>query len=226
MIEESLFNLMEDWGYYTLEKPHPGSHGYSGLVVAIRKQPTVKHFDPETVHLYLRDEYGLPKGTTLSLISPLDGDTAHVCPGIIRLQDRAGEEVDFYTFGGSLETAVRPDEMVVVVRSPAPILELTDKEETVQDELAAETGALLGQVEINWLDDEEGFSHRLAEIDPLQLYKATLGSLLHRFETDAALEQGFSAPLHNALRQEKRWLASQDQWPENPPTIKELFSHS
>jgi hypothetical protein len=117
---------MKDWGYYTLEKPHPGSPGYTGLVVAIRKQPTVKHFDPETVHLCRRDDYGLPKGTTVSLISPLAEETGTVCPGIIRLRDRTGREVDFYTFGGSLETAVRSGEMVVVVRSPAPILELTD----------------------------------------------------------------------------------------------------
>lgn len=226
MNEDSLFDLVEDWGYYTLEKPHPDSPGYSGLVIAIRKKPTAKHFDPETVHLYRRDEYGLPKGITLSLLSPLEGHTAHVCPGIIRIQDRTGKAVNFYTFGGSLDMAERSGEMVLVVHSSAPILELTDKEETVQDELAAETGALLGRVEISWLEDEKGFSQRLAEVDPLQLYKATLGSLLHRFETDAALEQGFSAPLHDVLRQEKRWLASQDQWPENPPTIEELFSHS
>jgi hypothetical protein len=226
MNEESLFDLMKDWGYYTLETPHPGSPGYTGLVVAIRKQPTAKHFDPETVHLCRRDDYGLPKGTTLSLISPLAEEAGTVCPGIIRLRDRIGKEVDFYTFGGSLETAVRPGEMVVVVRSPAPILELTDKEETVQDELAAETGALLGRVEINWLEDEKGFSHRLASVDPLQLYVATVNSLLQQFEEDPTLAQGCEAPLYQVIQRERDWLISQDQWPENSPSVEELFSHS
>lgn len=226
MDEGSLFDLIEDWGYYTLEKPHPGSPGYTGLVVAIRKKPTVKHFDPETVHLYRRDAYGLSKGTTVSLISPSEEETVHVCPGIIRLGDRTGKEVDFYTFGGSLETAVRPGEMVVVIRSPAPILELTGKEETVQDELAAETGALLGRIEINWLEDEKEFSHRLAEVDPFHLYVATVNSLLHQIEEDPTLAQGCEAPLYQIIQQERDWLISQDQWPENPPTIEELFSHS
>jgi hypothetical protein len=37
MSEQSVLELMKNWGYYQLAKPHPDSPGYSGLLVAIRK---------------------------------------------------------------------------------------------------------------------------------------------------------------------------------------------
>ncbi len=93
MIEQSVLELMKNWGYYPLAKPHPGSPAYSGLLVAIRKEPTGKHFDSQTLHLRLRDEYGGARWRILSWLSPLEG-VGHVCPGMITLQDRSGKQVD------------------------------------------------------------------------------------------------------------------------------------
>ena len=40
MDEQSLLELVENWGYYLFAKSHDSSPGYTRLLVAIRKQPT------------------------------------------------------------------------------------------------------------------------------------------------------------------------------------------
>ncbi|MBU0703167.1 MAG: hypothetical protein KKC18_04805, partial [Chloroflexi bacterium] len=129
MSEQSVLELMKNWGYYPLTQSHPGSPGYSGLLVAIRKKPTGKHFDPQTLCLRLRDEYGGAGWKTLSWLSPLKG-RGHVCPGAVTLEDRLGKQVEFFTFGGSLEMTSGSGEVDYSLRSPAPVLELTAPEET------------------------------------------------------------------------------------------------
>ncbi|MDH4138431.1 MAG: hypothetical protein OEW09_17190, partial [Anaerolineae bacterium] len=151
MEEQSILQVMENWGYYLLPKPYPHSPGYTGLLVAIRKIPTEKHFDPQTIRLRLRDKYDQAKWTTLWLHSPQElpiKASVHVCPGEVMLRDRTDKRVDFFVFGGSLEAVSVPGETVYSLRSPAPILWLTDDPETVPDQLASETQVLIGELQV------------------------------------------------------------------------------
>jgi hypothetical protein len=222
MSERSVLELMKDWGYYPLAKPHPGSPGYSGLLVAIRKEPTGKHFDPQSLHLHLRDEYGGARWRTLSWLSPLEG-AGHVCPGVITLHSQSGKQVEFFAFGGSLEMTSGVGEMVYSLRSPAPVLELTAQEETVSDQLAAETEELLGRIEVKWGKDEKGFNRRLARVDALQFYLATLASILHHYEQVHVLEQAHH-DLFAALRREREWLVEEALWPAKPSALEDLLA--
>jgi hypothetical protein len=224
MDEQSVLELMKDWGYYPLAKPHPGSPGYSGLLVAIRKEPTSKHFDVQTLRLRLRDEYGRAKSRALIWLSPLEG-TRHVCPGTVTLEDRSGKQVEFFTFGGTLETTSGSGEIVHSLRSPAPVLELTTPEETIPDQLAIETEELLGRIGVKWGEDEEGFNRRLAEVNALQFYVAAVASLLPHFEQAHVLEEThheFVAMLHR----EREWLIEKSLWPAKPLTLEDLFAPS
>jgi hypothetical protein len=220
--EQSVFELMKNWGYYPLAKSHPESLGYTGLLVAIRHEPTGKHFDPQALHLHLRDESCSAKWRTLSWLSPLEG-TGHVCPGAVTLEDRSGKEIQFFTFGGSLEMTSGSGEMVYSLQSPAPVLELVAPEETIPDQLAAETEELLGRIEVKWGEDEEGFRRRLAEVDPLQFYIATLGSILHHYEQIHILEEAYHE-LVAALRQEREWLIEKHLWPAKSLALEDLLA--
>jgi len=224
MSEKSVLELVKDWGYQLLAKPHPDSLGYGRLLVAILKQPTGRHFDPHSLHLRLRDEYGLVKLRTLSWLAPLEG-SGHACPGLITLHDRSNKQVNFFSFGGTLEETLKEGEMVYELRSPAPILELAGRDETVQDQLASETEELLGEIEVKWGADEKGFSRRLAAADPLQFYLAVLQSLLRRYEQAHSLERAYHK-LHEALSRERDWFSEKGQWPAKPPTLEELLAHT
>lgn len=222
MNEQSLPEIMKDLGYYLLSPSHHDSPGYTGLLVAIRKQPTGKHYDPQTIRLPLRDAKGNTTWRTISQLSrPADSD--HVCPGRVILSDRFDKRIEFFIFGGSLEVTWEPGEMICLLRSAAPILELTVQEETIPDQLASETEALMGKAHARWERDDKGFNRRLAEVDPLQCYLASVHSILLHYERVHALEQVYHE-CYEALHREKEWLIAEGLWAANAPTLEDLLA--
>jgi hypothetical protein len=222
MDEQSLLELMQNWGYYLLPKSHRDSPGYTGLLIAIRQQPTGRHFDPHRLHLWLRDADSVVEWRTLDWLTPLE-TPAHACPGRLILSDRFDKSVEFFTFGGSLEVISEPSEMVYSLRSPAPILELAEHSDTVPNQLAAETESLMGEIGAEWGLDEKGFNRRLAEVAPLQFYLASLQSILVHYEHSQALEQ-VSHRFLDALHREREWLVAEGLWPVNPPVLEDLLA--
>ncbi len=222
MDKQSLMELMQDWGYYLLPKSHRDSPGYTGLLVAIRRQPTGKHFDAHRLHLWLRDVDGVVEWRMLDWFTPLE-TSAHAWPGRLILRDRFDKSVEFFTFGGSLEVISEPGEMVYSLHSPAPILELADRSETVSNQLAAETESLMSEVRVRWAPDEEEFDRRLAEVDPFQFYLASLQSILLRYEHSQALEQ-VSREFLDALHREREWFVTKSLWPVNPSVLEDLLA--
>ncbi|MBU0490912.1 MAG: hypothetical protein KKA73_14580 [Chloroflexi bacterium] len=223
MREQSVLEFMKTWGYYLLPRSHPHSPGYTGLLVMIRQQPTDEHFDPQTLHLRLRDAQGFAKWRTLSLLSTLP-DSDHVCPGPVTLHDRFDKRVDFFTFGGSLAVTSGPGEEVYSLRSPAPILEL-GAEQSLPNQLASETELLMGEIEPKWKGDEDQFGRRLAEVDPLTFYRGALQSMLlhHEHARTHALGQAYPE-LYDALQREREWLIAKGLWPAAPPTLENLLA--
>jgi hypothetical protein len=220
--EQSLSNIMEDLGYYLLSPSHCDSPGYTGLLVAIRKQPTGTHYDPKTLRLPLRDAKRTVDWRTLSWLSPA-ADSSQVCPGRAILSDRFDERIEFFTFGGLLEVTCEPGEMMYLLRSAAPILQLTAPEETIPDQMAAETESLIAEAHARWGRNDEGFSRRLAEVDPFRFYLASLHSILLRYEHVDALELTYHV-FCEALNREKNWLVAEGLWPANPPMLEDLLA--
>jgi hypothetical protein len=223
MDRQSVLALIENWGYYPLPKSHPDSPGYSGLLVAIREQPTGQHFDPQTLHLRLRDEHGLARWRTLSWLSPLEAATGHACPGLVTLRDRSGKRVDFFTFGGTLEVTSAPGEIVYALRSPAPVLELTAHDDAVPDQLASEVELLMGEMEERWGLDEQGYDRRVAAVEPFQFYLAALQSILFHYEHAQVLEKAYHQ-LYDVLRQEKERFIENGMWPTKPLMLEHVLA--
>ncbi len=229
MEKQSILQVMENWGYYLLPKPHPDSPGHTGLLVAIRKQPTGKHFDPQSMRVWLRllhAGHEEVRWTTLWIDSPRElpiRGSIQVCPGRVLLRDRRDKRVSFFVFGGSLEAVSVPDETVYSLRSGAPILQVTENKESVSDQLAFETEELMGELQVRWGLDDEGFARRLAQVDPLQFYLGALNSILARYEHDHALQETFRE-FYLVLHNERRWLVERGQWPATPPSVEELLT--
>lgn len=213
--------MIEGQGFALLPSSHPGSPGYSGLLVAIRKQPTGEHFDPERLNLPLQDESGIDWWRTLSLLSPPE-KSAHVCPGRVILLDRFEKQLEFFSFGGTLEVISRPHELWCAISSPAPILELVAERDTIADQLASEAKALWAEIRAKWGPRDHEFERRLAEAAPLPLYTATLHAILSRWESAPALEQTYHQSW-DVLVHEKHWLVSQGLWPSPPLTVERLL---
>jgi hypothetical protein len=222
MNRASVLHEMENRGYLLLPQAHPHSPGYTGLRIFIRARPTSLRFDPKMIRLHLCDKYGKANWTELQFGSP-DQEAKHVCPGQVILRDRLDRRVHFFTFGSSLEVACTPDVIVYSLHSPAPILQLTEPEESIPDQLASETEAIMGKLQARWGSNDEGFAWQLAQVDPLQFYLASLHSILLRCRQSRALQQ-YLDDLYDALLREKEWLMKSGQWPASPLTLEKLLA--
>lgn len=222
MNEQSILQQMEHWGYYLLPKSHSESPGYTGLLVAIRETPTGEHFDPESIHLRIIEDNKGADWDTFRL-KLLFQKSKHIGLGQVSLRDRIDKRVKFFTFGGFLEATSIPGETVYSLRSPAPILDLNESPESVAEQLAFETEAMIAEQKARWGSNERGFSQRLAQISPLELYLAVLHAILQRYELSLALHRSFHQ-LYAALLEEKKWLVEMAQWPAMLHDLNQLFA--
>ena len=213
---------MQNRGFELLEKYHPNSPGYSGLIIAIRPQPTQRHFDPEAIQLLLADAAGLVSQTTVHLASSLDGPR-RVVPGHLVVSDRVDKRLGYYTFGACLTVFPTQEATYFAVQSSAPVLELSSLFQTeVADQLAAVTEALLARLRVRWGRQESDFLQRLAQLDPLTFYMSTIHSILSIHAHPANLRNGLRA-LYYHLRGEQRWLQETGRWPGQPQTLDQLL---
>jgi len=218
---QTFSNLIGDLGFSLLPPTHPGSPGYSGLLVAIRKRPTGEHFDPQTLILPLYDGEEIT-WRRLSMLTPAS-EVEHICPGRLILADRLGKRLEFFTFGGTLKVITEPDAVLCAITSPAPILELVEEQETVADWLAAEAEAIWARTRSKWGIQDDEFERRLAQTSPLSLYTSTLHSVLSHWKQGPGLEQTH-ALLGEALAKERHWLKNQGLWPTTPLTVEQLLA--
>ena len=218
---------MERRGYDLLPRIHPTQSGetgfgYGGLIIAIHRQPSGGHFDPQRLHLCLRAADGLARSRTVSWLSPLD-KVEHVCPGMLTLTDRSQLRVDFFTSGGSLEPSSGPEETIYTLTSPAPILLLSEEKDTIADQIANEADALLAKIAAHWEPDEKGLSRRMASIDPLLYHSSMVCSVLAQYEQKGSLQATFH-DLYLALCDEQQWLVEAHQWPAAPCQLEQLLA--
>ncbi len=204
-----LIRQMENSGFDMVARPHPRSPGYGALLVAMRRIPTERHFDPEAIQLFVSEGRGYPAAATLHMASEL-GDRNRVCPGQIEIVDRLNKRLGFFTFGGEIDVAVGPQVSVFSIRSQAPILHLSNGfTDEMADQLASGTEALWARLRVRWGVNDSAFMRRLASIHPLELYAATLESLHVSYQDSPILRQTFPE-FYGMLRRELQWVESPD----------------
>jgi hypothetical protein len=223
-LEPSRIAQLENLGYALLPKLHPESPGFSGLLVAIRQEPTNAHYDPESISLLIRNRNSLASKISFTLTS-FCADMVQVCPGTVILTDRRGKRIDFFTFGGQLETTDRPEERIFFLYSPVPILEIFNDLNSFSDQLAFEVEGLLARQHAQWARDDEGFARKMAQVDPTQLYLASLHEILARYGHNRDLRNSWS-DFYSKLLAEKQWLESEHQWTGIGPGLGDLLAPS
>jgi hypothetical protein len=192
------------------------------LLVAIRETPTRVHFDPESIRTQILNQDGTAEWSTLHREWRFP-TSCRVCAGRIVLRDRVKKAVEFFTFGGTLESHATPGETVYSLRSPAPIVELTGETNNPTDDFVFETEALIGKLHAAWGPDDVGFDRRLGQVNPEQLYVASLNLFLTQIKQRRALHEGHPE-FHTLLLEERDWLKKAHRWPATPPTLEQLLA--
>lgn len=171
--------LLADLGYRLVE-PEPGAGNDSHLIVAFREEPTLRHFDPESIAYYA------PTGRVAALAT-IDRATAtrssyrprRALWGHVHVIDRVPVENRFLTFGGDLRIArIDADLTVVDLWSPAPIVRWGGHSQST-DRLAEAIGAFFGRliIPVNYVP---GAAETLDDLLPEVLYRAFLVDAITR----------------------------------------------
>ncbi len=176
---------------FELEEPDRPGDGCC-LFVALRAQPTLRHFDPEEIGYWVTEAgRGRPAALDRQARLPIDSSFAW---GRISVVDRLGVGNDFMSFGGRLRAALGPDRTAYVAfTSPAPILRTPGHSQS-GNPLAAEAGAFFGRIKIP-IDFVPGAEALIASASPLALYAAFVQTVRERMKAT------------QRMREANRWLA-------------------
>lgn len=150
------------------------------LVVALRDQPTLGHFDPEVVSFYAPGDEGADF-VSIDRTTPIPprGEPRRVLWGHVHVVDRIPVENRFLTFGGDLRTSVvDPSLTVLELSSPAPIVRWGGHSQGT-DDLAQAIGAFFGRLIVP-VDFVAGAAEKVDGVAPGVLYRAFLADALRR----------------------------------------------
>ncbi len=195
---EAACSLLAELGFRLIE---PANGDDSHLLIALRSEPTLRHFDPESIAFYVPADAGATL-TTIDQDSLRRGPASaerKVVWGHVHVVDRVPVENRFLTFGGELRVArVDPSLTVVDMRSPAPLVRWGGHSQAT-DSLAEAIGAFFGRLIVP-IDFVPGAAAKVDGLLPEVLYRAFLIDALAR--EAACLRRGMAArPLH-------AWLVS------------------
>jgi hypothetical protein len=189
---EGAGRILANLGFELVEPDRTRGDETSHLLVAIRPQPTLQHYDPESIDYWTSDgsrghAAKLDRETRL----PLASDYAW---GRIVVTDRLNVKNEFLSFGGALRAqAAANGTHYVDFSSHAPILRWSGHSQAT-DPLAAEVGAFFARIKVP-IDFVPGAEALMAQAAPRTLYCAFVQYARERLTQ------------RNALREANRWLA-------------------
>ena len=209
-------NLLENLGFVACSDL-PDRPGPAYLLVAFRPEPTLRHYDPESVEYWVTvDGRGAHRTLTREMQLPLDAEFSW---GMIRIVDRLKASNEYLTFGGHLAAASIEGTTVAVFTSPAPLLRRGGHSQG-WDDGAECVGAFFGRLQVA-IDYTVGFESQLAEASPLARYSAFLCDVVGRYRTSAALRSGHPE-LWTLLDAEERHMRRDHpvEWPEGVALLR------
>jgi hypothetical protein len=205
-------DLLDDLGFSLINSDAPASIAGSHLLVALRAWPTLGHFDPESVTVWVADD---PRAHQVALTRaglgrvPVAAWPRRALWGHVHIVDRLGEENRFLTFGGDLRIASTDDSLTVLdLASPAPIVRWGGHSQAT-DALTGEVGAFFGRLVVP-ANDSPAIDGRLAAEDPLAIYGAFLAWADARLDRIAAAS-GARGALSSWIDREEHRLRSTDR---------------
>jgi hypothetical protein len=170
----------------------PDRLGPAYLLVGLRSEPTLRHFDPESATFWVsRHGRGVREQIRRSSKLPIDAPFSW---GLIRLTDRLGVTNDFLSFGGRVRARLVEDVLVIVFTSPAPILRRGGHSQGM-DPAADHLGAYFARLLLA-VDLIPDFERHAADADVLARYAAFLDDAARRFRASPPLREAAPETWH------------------------------
>jgi hypothetical protein len=183
----------------------PDRPGPAYLLVAIRPDPTLRHYDPERIDYWVTDGiHGSRRELERESRLPIATEFSW---GLIRIVDRLDVSNEYLAFGGRLAAAEVDDSVIAVFTSAAPILRRGGHSQG-WDHGAACAGAFFARVLLA-IDFVPGFEERFSASGAVARYAAFVFDLAGRYRRSPVLRAG-DGTLWNLLEAEERRLRADD----------------
>lgn len=174
--------MLRDWGFLA-HSDLPDAAGPSWLLVAIRPQPTLRHYDPEQVTYWVAEAgHGAAAVLDRTARLPLDRQTTW---GQLRVTDRLRVTNEWLSFGGRLVADRVDGAAIAVFSSPAPLLRMGGHSQG-WDDGAANLAAFFARVRALAGADAR-FEARTLAADPVARYACFVEDALRRYRVSEVL---------------------------------------
>jgi hypothetical protein len=149
------------------------------LDIHISSEPTSKHFDVLRAQFPVIADGGYIK--KLKVTHPWNFEKfAQVSAGVVIMEDRKGSKEDAFTFGGKLTIENQEKQVVCVLVSTAPILEMSGAT-PLHIQFVEEVEIVLAKIQAKY-SDHQTYEEKLIKAAPFALYLACLESILKKYE--------------------------------------------
>jgi hypothetical protein len=184
----SVSALVRDLGFQLRWDIPTGRHG-ALLAIAIRDEPTERHFDPELIRYWRTDPTGRGRIAEVTIATPMPR-VQDFAWGPIEIQDRFGIANAFVSFGGSLEAwSPDPRTTIAAFRSPGPILRRGGHSQAY-DRFAAELLAFFARMMVP-IDFTPGAERAISMTAPIVRYAAFLHHERVRLRANEAVRAAY-----------------------------------
>jgi hypothetical protein len=186
---------ISDWGFLA----DPGQPGPGYLLLALRRHPTLAHFDPEDVEFWVtEDGRGVRMTIDHTSMMPFEREVSW---GLIRITDRLRVSNEYLTFGGSVSADREGETTVAVFVSPAPLLRRGGHSQG-WDVGAANLGAFFARLTV--AAGNRKVEAKVAAVGPMTRYAAFVADAINRGRASTMLRDLDPATWRLLVAEERR----------------------
>ena len=213
--------MLEQHGYYYHPHYYSFPLGHPQLDFDLLPQPGGRSFNLKLAHIRIWEHENFSPKTLSHLVR--QPGKLQVFPGRFWLEAFDGQAIYGFCFGGELQIIHFPDFTRFHLTSPAPIGNLSDKPESPQVMIINELATMVAR-ERAGMQNDDFLAHKLANVDPFQLFVASLAALDARAKKLAATVKTqqyrqMAGQVGKAIQAVKEAGA----WPDSVPTLDEML---
>jgi hypothetical protein len=163
--------------------------------------------------------------SALFIIPRHEANQLRVAAGRFSLHAHNGSIIEVFSFGGEVEIIRHDDYSNCRLTSPAPIFNIRDAPQQLGGGLLInELAALVAKRRAAWASNDTGFTRRLSQVDPFQLFVVALTTLeanTHQVPTSARGQK--YREVVNAVNRAIRIVKETGEWPASIPSIEDVL---
>ena len=212
----------ERFGYYFHPSTYAAHLGHAAVDVFLAPSEDDWYFPTQSAIFPVADDQGIHR-LYVSHSWTFSQRNHRLAPGIFFLVAQDGDLIEGFSFGGDLTINSEDDHISCLLNSAAPFFDLSNPTRLAAI-LIPEFEAQLARLRAEWTDIDAEYDRRVAAADPVSLFIAGLDlSNAYTHRLPASVSDDSVLDEQHAVNHAVHILKSAGDWPEKPPTLRQLI---